>query len=166
MGHPLKSNILDCNINQLNYRSYSPDDLDSIVVLERRAFTIGPYSRRMLQRLFKMKGSFNLVVEDGGRVIGYVAAIPLGEGSADIESLAVDPDYHRMGIGTVLMEKIEEVLTENGISMSILEVRDKNIEAIEFYRKLGYETIDHLPTYYQEIYRGSRGAYRMGKILK
>lgn len=137
-----------------------------MVVLEQRAFPVGPYSRRMLSRLFKMKGTFNLVVEDGGRIIAYVAAIPLGEGSADIESLAVDPDYHMRGIGTVLMERIEGIMIENGISMSILEVRDENNEAITFYKKMGYETIDHLPTYYQEIYRGSRGAYRMGKILK
>lgn len=150
----------------MNYRSYSPGDLDSIVVLELRAFPVGPYSRRMLQRLFRMRGSFNLVVEEGGRIIAYIAAIPLGEGSADIESLAVDPDYQRMGIGKALMERIERMMVEHGISTSILEVRDRNSEAISFYQWLGYETIGHMTTYYHEIYRGSRGAYRMRKVLK
>ncbi len=150
----------------MKYRSYLPEDLDSIVMLEQRAFEVGPYSRRMLQRLFRIKNSFNMVAEDGGRVIAYVAAIPLGEDSADIESLAVDPDYQKMGVGAVLMDRIEEMMVERGISVSILEVRDRNSKAIRFYEKHGYKTVEHMPSYYHEIYLGSRGAYRMVKILK
>lgn len=150
----------------MKYRSYSPDDLDSIVTLEKRAFEVGPYTKGMLLRLFRMKESFILIAENEGRIVAYVIAIPLGDGAADIESLAVDPDYQRSGIGSALMEKIEEMMLDRGIYMSILEVRDRNDQAIRFYKRIGYEIITHMSAYYHELYRESRGAYRMGKILR
>ncbi len=146
-------------------REYSPLDLNQIVRLEKRAFQVGPYSRSMLKRMFSVKASFSLVADDEGKVVGYVTAIPIGEMTADIESIAVDPDYQGKGVGGMLLNAVEVEIRKRGYMRSILEVRDKNFESIGFYRKHGYIEIEHLDTYYHEFYRGSRGAYRMEKIL-
>ena len=146
-------------------RSYRESDLDDIVELEKRAFTVGPYTRRMLKRLFRVRNSFNFVAEIDGNVAGYIMALPLGMNSADIESIAVDPEYQGRGIGGILMDRIEDEMRNRSIGLSILEVRDRNYESIEFYRKHGYREFEHLPEYYHEEFRGSRGAYRMIKRL-
>ncbi len=147
------------------FRHFEPGDLDNIVLLEKRAFPIGPYTRSMLKKVFNTRGSFNYVAEENGKILGYIVALPLDDKSADVESIAVDPDLHRSGLGTILLGKIENAMRERSFQYSVLEVRDRNDEAINFYKKNGYVTITHMPTYYTEIFRGSKGAYRMVKKL-
>ena len=148
------------------FRQFEPGDLDSIVDLEKRAFPVGPYTRPMLRKIFSTRGSFNIVAVEGSKVLGYVIALPLDDKSADVESIAVDPDLQRGGLGTTLLRLIEDVMREHSFQYSVLEVRDRNEEAMNFYRKHGYVAVTHLPTYYTEVFRGSRGAYRMVKKLK
>lgn len=119
----------------------------------------------MLKRMILTEKSFSLVAEEGGRVIGYVAAIPLDDVSADVESIAVHPDHQGKGLGGIMLDRIEDVMRGLGYSKSILEVRDMNFESIKFYKKHGYEEIRHMESYYHEYFRGSRGAYRMAKNL-
>lgn len=149
----------------MNIREYQDSDLDQLVKLEKRAFTVGPYSRSMLRRVFRMKDSFNLVAEEDGDIVGYVSAIPIDGETADVESIAVDPDYQGKGVGGKLLVLIEEEMKSRGFRRSILEVRDRNFESIRFYKKHGYEEIGHMETYYSEYFRGSRGAFRMAKLL-
>lgn len=155
---------LACN-QQLIVRRYMPSDLPQIVELEKRAFPVGPYSKAMLKRMFSVEISFSFVAEANGKVLGYVTAIPIGESIADVESIAVDPGNWGKGIGGKLLDTVEEEMRKRGFVLSILEVRDKNFESMEFYRKHGYVVKEHMETYYHELYRGSRGAYRMEKIL-
>jgi ribosomal-protein-alanine N-acetyltransferase len=146
-------------------RTYRESDIGDIAELEKKAFEVGPYSKYTLRRLFRVKSSFNLVAEIDGKIAGYVIALPLDRNSADIESIAVDPDYQGKGIGGTLISRIEEEMKIRGHRLSVLEVRDRNYESIEFYRRHGYSEIEHIPLYYREEFRGSRGAYRMIKKL-
>lgn len=151
---------------QLDIREVSPSDLDQIVEIEKRAFSVGPYSRAMLKRMFRMRRSFNYVAEDSGKIAGYVSAIPIDETTGDVESIAVDPAYQGRGIGGMLLDHIEAEMKKRGLKRSILEVRDMNFESIGFYRKHGYVEIEHMVTYYHEYFRGSKGAFRMEKALQ
>lgn len=119
----------------------------------------------MIRKIFNTRGSFNYIAEENGKIMGYIIAMPLDEKSADVESIAVDPDLQRSGLGTRLLKMIEKGMLEHSFQYSVLEVRDRNDEAINFYRKHGYVAITHMPTYYTEVFRGSRGAYRMVKKL-
>ena len=150
----------------MKIRNFVDDDLPAIADLEALAFEVGPYSRRMLKRIFKMKGSFNIIAEEDNKILGYAVAMPLDLFSADIESIAVNPLYHGRGIGTVLIKEIEAEMVRRGYLHSILEVRDRNEEAIGFYKKNGYTNLEYLPEYYSEAFRGSRGAIRMHKFMK
>jgi len=146
-------------------RNYEPQDLDAICLLEKRAFEVGPYTRRMLKSIFHSPKAFNLVAEENGRIVGYVVAFPLNRNKADIETIAVDPIFHRQGTGTILLSGIENEMRKRGFEFSVLEVRSTNSEAINFYIKHGYRTVEHIHQYYTEVFRGSRGAYRMEKML-
>lgn len=150
---------------ELLLRKFENEDIDQIVELEKRAFPVGPYPRSLLKRILKSTKSFNYVLEVDGRIIGYVVAIPLDEYSADVESIAIDPNFQRSGYGGLMMNAIEDEMKKRGFAYSVLEVRDENYESIAFYKRHGYEEIEYLPNYYHEKFRGSRGAYRMRKAL-
>ncbi len=159
-------NIVPLSYMVLKIRNFVDGDLPGIEDLEHKAFEVGPYNRRMLKRIFSKKGSFNVVAEEDGKIVGYAVAMPLDLFSADIESIAVDPGFHGHGIGTVIITEIEKEMVRRGYLHSILEVRDRNHEAIGFYKKNGYTVLDYLPTFYTEDFRGSRGAIRMHKFMK
>ena len=48
----------------------------------------------------------------------------------------------RIGIGRKLMSAAEELLLKRGCPKINLQVRIENLEAVEFYRRLGYETFE------------------------
>lgn len=146
-------------------RNFSITDLDEIEKLERKVFPEGAYDLQLLHSIFTDMHSINEIALLNGKIVGYVVAIILDRSMADIENIAVDPDHSRSGIGTDLIKSIEKKLYALGVRRIVLEVRDKNTEAITFYRKHGYAVMEFLKNYYVERYRGSRGGYRMIKNL-
>ena len=147
-------------------RHFNPEDLSEIKRLENEAFTVGPYSRRMLKKIFNAPGSFNVIAEEEKRVMGYAVAIPLDQGVFDIESIAVNPNSQKKGIGGILLFEMEKEMKVRGGKVSILEVRDRNESAIKFYKDHGYEITGHLDNYYSLKQNESRGAYRMAKNIQ
>ncbi len=146
-------------------REYRQDDLEAIVRIEERAFEVGAYTIHMLRTILHDKDSYSLVAIEGDTIAGYIVILPLDHVSADVESIAVDPDFGGRGIGKALMNQGEEWIRKRGYAYSVLEVRDRNESAIGMYLKLGYRITEKLPDYYELEYRGSRDGYRMIKKL-
>ncbi|EQD68274.1 GCN5-related N-acetyltransferase domain protein, partial [mine drainage metagenome] len=99
------------------------------------------------------------------RIIGYVCALPLDNKIADIESIAIDPRLHRSGVGTILFNRVESDLLRKGYQVIVLEVRENNTQAINFYKKHGFKATEFLQNYYKIPIDGTRDAYRMKKFL-
>ena len=59
--------------------------------------------------------------------------------SYGILSIAVDPDYHGMGIGKALMEHCEKLASQKGFNQMRLTVNPGNTKAIRFYEHLGWK---------------------------
>ena len=57
-----------------------------------------------------------------------------------ISDIMVSSNYHRQGIATCLLQKIQEWFIENNIEQIRLSVFAKNIAAYKLYEKLGYKT--------------------------
>ncbi|WP_297215479.1 N-acetyltransferase [Thermoplasma sp.] len=146
-------------------RRYRRSDLDNIAVLEKRAFTVGPYSKRYLKTVLEYPGSISMVAQINSSICGYLVALPLDERSIDIESIATDPDCRGLGIAKRMISMLINWAC-NEYENIILEVRDKNTEAISLYLKMGFEIIEFLNGYYHESYRGSKNAYRMKRNCK
>jgi ribosomal protein S18 acetylase RimI-like enzyme len=52
--------------------------------------------------------------------------------------LAVAPRFRGRGLGRALVEHVERLLLERGCPKVNLQVRATNLEAVAFYRRLGY----------------------------
>ena len=55
---------------------FQASHLDGIVLLELRAFPVGPYTRRMLEHVFRNPQAFSLVAVEDESVVGYVVVLP------------------------------------------------------------------------------------------
>lgn len=80
-------------------------------------------------------------------VVGFIAGIKQRM-EARILLLAVKREFRNAGIGSALMRRFITLCKSEGILSVRLEVRTKNLRAIEFYRKFGFNIISYVPNYY------------------
>ena len=73
-----------------------------------------------------------IVAEQGGQVVGYII-VSISNGNGEIDSLAVDPNFRRLGVAKKLGLSALENFREKGISTAIAQVRTTNEAAILFY---------------------------------
>jgi len=59
--------------------------------------------------------------------------------SATIHSVVTDGSQRGKGVGALLMTHLESQIRARGLKYSVLQVIEKNVEAIPFYTKLGYQ---------------------------
>jgi ribosomal protein S18 acetylase RimI-like enzyme len=94
---------------------------------------------------FGKKNDCGVFAEVGGKAVGaaWTRIIP-GYGHVDDETpelaISVLPEYRNQGIGSKLMEKLFELLSERGYRQTSLAVQKEN-PASKFYLRLGYEII-------------------------
>ncbi len=80
----------------------------------------------------------------------------------------IDEKYRRMGLGTKLMNKIEEIAKDQHIRIMICETQNNNVRAINFYRKIGFEVEGIDLSYYsnQDIDKGEIAIFMKKKLSK
>lgn len=68
-----------------------------------------------------------------------------------IYHLAVDQDYREKGIGSQLMDEVENRLRLKGCIRSYLLVTRDNESAMHFYEKRGWQNMDYLQVYGKDL---------------
>ncbi len=107
-------------------------DLDDIMEIEQKAFTMA-WSRWMFEReLASGEHSQFLVARNGREIVGYLGFwLPTDE--AHIVTIAVRSDFRRKGVGSILMVSALTLAVHLGANKATLEVRVTNIPAQELY---------------------------------
>lgn len=134
----------------MSIRQARLEDINSVYHLETMCFK-DPYPKRLLLTLLALYPELFLVVEYENEVIGYVVGIVRRDDYGHMVSLCIHPMYRRKGFGASLVNKLEKIFTEKfNICKYRLEVRTSNMVAINLYRKLGYQIVDIIPSYYPD----------------
>ena len=90
-----------------------------------------------------------LTVIDEDKIVGMCCGAILPNDKLRILILVLQSDYQKRGIGKNLMVRMIKASGLFGVKKVTLEVR-KDSDAIAFYRKLGFSSVDVLPCYYQD----------------
>ncbi|WP_127536121.1 GNAT family N-acetyltransferase [Paenibacillus illinoisensis] len=136
-----------------NYRiqTMTPDQYPSFIQLHDSTFT-GTYydGETLIQRSGKQHHHLYALSGSEGEIHGYVYAEADPEfGEGNIEYIAVNPDYFRQGLGSLLLNKVlYELNQESQVSEIRLCVDEMNSGALSLYRKAGFET-EHVLELYQ-----------------
>jgi putative acetyltransferase len=120
----------------MKLRQAAPADGVRVMEVWRRAVDathhfLTPEDRRAIDAevaAFLPGAPLDLAVDDTGRVIAFM----LLEGNR-MEALFVDPDYHRRGVGRML---VEEALRRHPDLAT--DVSEQNVAALGFYERLGF----------------------------
>ncbi|MDI6849011.1 MAG: ribosomal protein S18-alanine N-acetyltransferase [Candidatus Saccharicenans sp.] len=139
------------------------DDLPEVLAIEKLCFP-NPWSREtFLGEIQNRAISFPLVLvhREQKRIAGYVIFWQIGD-EAQINNVAVHPDFQGQGLGELAMRYVLHRLKENGVHFVSLEVRVSNQRALALYRKLGFSILGVRKEYYS---RPVEDAYVMGLVL-
>lgn len=130
-------------------REVAPKDMQAIMSIEYKCFK-DPYPLGLLNNLYSLHPDTFLVAETDGKVVGYVIGALRWGATGHILAIGIDPPYRRQDIGSALMGHVLDRLRAKGAKLSRLEVRKSNIEAQQFYQKLGFVERNEIPYYYED----------------
>jgi ribosomal protein S18 acetylase RimI-like enzyme len=90
------------------------------------------------------------LIRRGQEDLGYVILtfgydLEFGGRQAIVTDLYVVDRYRRLGLGTQTLHFLEETCRKMAIAALELQVERKNVAALAFYRKLGFERHDRIP---------------------
>lgn len=124
-------------------------DLEEVMRLEREIFST-PWSSDVFRHEMRRRGRvIYIVAEEGGTVVGYMGASVMGH-EVHVANLAVDPGLRRRGIGSALFLECVRLGIERGARWVILEVRETNAPAREFYSLFGLQELGLRVGYYSD----------------
>jgi len=131
----------------LTLREMRPEDLPQVHAIEEY-FEKSPWSMRSFSHELQSKDSILKVGEFNGQIVGYIC-IKILLDVAHIMKIMVIPEFRRKGIGTRLAQACIDVLrVKNSVRKLTLEVRESNLPAINFYKKLGFKLNGIRRSYY------------------
>jgi ribosomal-protein-alanine N-acetyltransferase len=136
-------------LNQYNIRPASSVDLEDICAIEQESFS-APYPRYLLRKLIDERTtSFLVAVDDSSKITGY-CVLSLERNAGHLISIAVEPEYRRIGIASALMENMIRLAVSQGAKEVWLEVKTDNEAAIALYLKFKFTKSMVIENYYSD----------------
>lgn len=148
------------------YRLYQPGDFAPLYAIEERCFQPPlRFPRPYMQELVASSDTATWIAEQNGRIAGF-AIVEWSridaETQAYIQTLEVDPDLRRLGIGAELLQRLEDSARTAGAGIIWLHVDAENSSAIHLYEAHGYEHQGREENYYA----GKRDALIYAKAFR
>ena len=97
----------------------------------------------------KLGHYLTVIDKSNQKVIGYCGFWLIFD-EAHITTIAVHPDYRKMSVGELLLQKLIESGWKNNAKWFTLEVRASNLAAQNLYYKYGFKSLGLRRKYYQD----------------
>ncbi len=134
----------------ITVRDMTLDDVTAVSVLEQKLFPIDAWPLQMfLDELAQPDTRRYLVAEGADGIVGYAGLMCI-EPIADVQTIAVVPDYEGRGIGSTLLTALIDEARRRYAADLLLEVRADNPRAQRLYLRFGFEQIHVRPRYYRD----------------
>jgi len=123
-------------------------DMAEVLEIEREAFEFA-WSEEDFTRCLRQRNCIGMVAEMAESVVAFMI-YELHRSRLHVINLAVRRSHRRLGIGTLLLDKLAAKLTPDRRDRILLEVRERNLPAQIFFRSLGYRAISVLKDFYED----------------
>jgi ribosomal-protein-alanine N-acetyltransferase len=132
------------------FRDMTLEDVPAVDALEQRLFPADAWPLHMfLSELSQPETRRYLVAESGGDIVGYAGLMCI-EPIADVQTIAVVPEFEGRGIGSTLLTRLITEAGLRGAADVLLEVRADNPRAQQLYVRFGFEQIHVRRGYYRD----------------
>ena len=124
------------------------DDIPPVLEIEEISFA-APWSEKDFLNELYNKSALTKVAAFEGNIIGYIC-MNFHLHASQILNLAVDPDFRRRGVATILMDEAIRELRKRRCVFMYLKVRVSNTGAQKFYELLGFKVESVRKKYYAD----------------
>ena len=127
----------------MQIRPFKESDEDAVIDLWERCGLIRPWNdpRKDIARKMTVQQELFVVGVMNGTIVASAMAGYEGH-RGWVNYLAVDPRYRRDGLGRRLMSYVEKRLAKLGCPKINIQIRQDNLEAIAFYKRIGFKKDD------------------------
>ena len=127
---------------------FSEQDLDNLMLFLDDNITEN-YEKGVFLTIMKRWPEGFLVVRSDSKIVGVACGAIQPNSKLRVLIIALEKGLRGKGLGKELLNIMIEKSLAYGVKKVTLEVR-KDSEAILFYRKLNFSSVDVLPCYYQD----------------
>lgn len=136
----------------MHYRLYRPEDFTALYAIEESCFAPPlRFHRSYMRQLVASPQAATWIAEEDGRMAGF-AIVEWNEEpdgtAAYIQTIEVDPEQRRRGIGRELLRRAEDSARQAGAHLIWLHVHEDNAEAQRLYQAHGYRRAGREEHYY------------------
>ena len=123
-------------------------DMAEVLEIEHEGFEF-PWSEDDFIRCLRQRNCIGMVAENGDRVVGFMI-YELHKTRLHLLNLAVGKSHRRLGAGTQMLAKLLAKLSSQRRTRILLEVRETNLQAQLFFRKMGFRAVSVLRDFYDD----------------
>ena len=128
----------------LVFRNRTPEDdtyilqltEDQLGTVHQSAFG-EPFPREQFLQYIQ-SGAPTVVFEKNSKRIGYYSYLAGPDGKMHISAMVIEPHFQSKGVGTEVMQRVEEEARQQGIHTLEVFVQTSNEKSLAFTRKLGF----------------------------
>ncbi|HEX9341086.1 MAG TPA: GNAT family N-acetyltransferase [Thermoplasmata archaeon] len=133
----------------MRIRPFVPNDIPAVASIVREALREN-YPTSLYLDIHRWWRDGFLVADLDGHPVGFLASVITADGQARVLMFAVSARFRRRGVGTAMMDAFLRACAMRGLKRIELEVRVSNAEAIQFYKRYGFEISAALPHFYTD----------------
>jgi ribosomal-protein-alanine N-acetyltransferase len=123
-------------------------DMPEVLNIERESFEF-PWFEEDFIRCLRQRNCIGMVAEHGERVVGFMI-YELHKTRLHILNFAVAKNMRKRGVGKQMADKLASKLSSQRRTRITLEVRETNLPAQLFFKKVGFKATNVLRSYYED----------------
>ncbi len=123
-------------------------DMPEVLEIENGSFEFS-WSEDDFIRCLRQRNCIGMVAEHDERIVGFMI-YELHKNRLHVLNFAVRSDLRRRGIGTQMMRKLVQKLSNQRRNRIMLEVRETNLPAQLFFRANGFRAVSLLREFYED----------------
>ncbi|MCS7044769.1 MAG: ribosomal protein S18-alanine N-acetyltransferase [Gemmataceae bacterium] len=123
-------------------------DMPEVLNIEQLSFEF-PWTEEDFLRCLRQRNCIGMVAEHGEKVVGFMI-YELHKSKLHILNFAVHSGWRRKGVGTQMVNKLVSKLSSHRRTRISLQVRETNLAAQLFFRKLEFRAIRVLRAFYED----------------
>ncbi|MEW4526402.1 MAG: ribosomal protein S18-alanine N-acetyltransferase [Maioricimonas sp. JB045] len=142
LGHTRKQRI-DVQIRWLIRR-----DMPDVLRIEQSSFDF-PWTEEDFLCSLRQRNCIGMVAEFDHQIVGFMI-YELHKSRLNIQNFAVDPEFRRQGVGTQMILRLIDKLSQQRRNEILLEVRERNLDAQVFFRSQAFRAISVIRRHYDD----------------
>jgi len=124
-------------------------DMEAVLRIEKECFDY-PWSRGDFEATLRQRNSIGIVAETEDHQVAGFVVYSLEKGRVILDSFAVSKDFRWSGVGAQMLDYLKSKLSPCRRTEIVALVRETNLPAQFFFKRLGFFAVGILRGYYGE----------------